>query len=165
MIDMAEILQHWHVGWLKLVLSASLGADAKTVRKYVTLAEAAGVVPGDGLVLDRAGWVARVAEWFPELSDAWACSSTWPVLGAHREFESTLAASTLAMVHQRLRGKHDVRVSVTSPRRYVRWAFPDRHSGAEPINPAHHVGMPGRSYRPQYRPCSTTPTPSAGSWL
>jgi len=65
MIDVVEILQHWHAGRSKLVLSASLGVDVKTVRKYVAPAEAVGITPGDGLVLDRAGWAARVAEWFP----------------------------------------------------------------------------------------------------
>jgi hypothetical protein len=31
MIDVVEILQHWHAGRPKLVLSASLGVDPKTV--------------------------------------------------------------------------------------------------------------------------------------
>ena len=42
MIDVVEILQHWHAGRPKLVLSASLGVDPKTVRKYVAPAEADG---------------------------------------------------------------------------------------------------------------------------
>jgi hypothetical protein len=105
----------------------------KTVHKYVAPAEAAGIAPGDGLVLDRAGWAARVAEWFPELSDARARSVTWPVLEARRELiESMLATNTLATVHQRLRDEHDVRVSVTSLRRYVWRAFPDRDGGPDP---------------------------------
>ncbi|MDN5856612.1 MAG: IS21 family transposase, partial [Actinomycetia bacterium] len=133
MIDVVEILQHWHAGRPKLVLSASLGVDVKTVRKYVAPAEAAGIVPGDGLVLDRAGWAARVAEWFPELTDARARSSTWPVLEARRELISAmLETNTLATVHQRLRDEHDVAVSVTSLRRYVWRAFPDRAGGPEP---------------------------------
>ena len=120
MIDVVEILQHWHAGRPKLVLSASLGVDPKTVRKYVAPAEAEGIVPGDGLVLDRAGWAARVAVWFPESTDARARSATWPVLEARRELiESMLATNTVATVHQRLRDEHDVRVSVTSLRRYV----------------------------------------------
>jgi len=82
MIDVVEILQHWHAGRPKLLLSASLGVDPKTVRKYVAPAEAEGIRPGDGLVLDRAGWAAKVAQWFPELVDAHARSSTWPVLEA-----------------------------------------------------------------------------------
>ena len=83
MIDVVEILQHWHAGRPKLVLSASLGVDAKTVRKYVAPAEAEGIRPGDGLVLDRAGWAAKVAVWFPELVDARARSTTWPLLEAN----------------------------------------------------------------------------------
>src|SRR5450759_1647014 len=82
MIDVVEILQHWHAGRPKLVLSASLGGDPKTVRKYVAPAEAEGIRPGDGLVLDRAGWAAKVAVWFPELTDSRARSSTWPALEA-----------------------------------------------------------------------------------
>jgi hypothetical protein len=85
MIDVVEILQHWHAGRPKLVLSASLGVDPKTVRKYVAPAEAEGIRPGDGLVLDRAGWAAKVAVWFPELTDSRARSSTWPALEARRD--------------------------------------------------------------------------------
>lgn len=129
MIDVVEILQHWHAGRPKLLLSASLGVDPKTVRKYVAPAEAEGIRPGDGLVLDRAGWAAKVAVWFPQLSDARARSLTWPVLEAKRELIAVmLETNTLATVHQRLRDEHDLAVSVTSLRRYVWQAFPDRHT-------------------------------------
>ena len=40
MIDVIEILQHWHAGRPKTVVAASLGVDPKTVRKYVAPAEA-----------------------------------------------------------------------------------------------------------------------------
>jgi transposase len=137
MIDVVEILQHWHAGRPKLVLSASLGVDPKTVRKYVAPAEGEGIRPGDGLVLDRAGWAARVAVWFPELTDARARSVTWPVLEAKRELiSSMLATNTLATVHQRLRDEHGLSVSVTSLRRYVWQAFPDRNAAAAtPLRP------------------------------
>ena len=109
MIDVVEILQHWHAGRPKLVLSASLGVDPKTVRKYVAPAEAEGIRPGDGLVLDRAGWAAKVAVWFPELVDARARSTTWPLLEAkHELIGAMLETNTLATVHQRLRDEHGV---------------------------------------------------------
>ena len=63
-IDVVEILQHWHAGRPKSVVSASLGVDPKTVRKYVAAAEAAGLVPG-GPALGRAGWAALVAGLVP----------------------------------------------------------------------------------------------------
>jgi hypothetical protein len=35
MIDVVEVLQHWHAGRPKSVVASSLGVDQKTVRKYV----------------------------------------------------------------------------------------------------------------------------------
>lgn len=69
-INVVQILQHWHAGRPKVLLSASLGVDPQTVRKYVAPAEAERIRPGDGLVLDRAGWAAKIAGWFPQLTDA-----------------------------------------------------------------------------------------------
>jgi hypothetical protein len=45
-IDIVEVLQHWHAGRPKSVVASSLGIDAKTVRKCVAPAEAACLVPG-----------------------------------------------------------------------------------------------------------------------
>jgi hypothetical protein len=45
-IDVVEVLQHWHAGRPKSVIAGSLGLDAKTVRKYVAPAEAAGMAAG-----------------------------------------------------------------------------------------------------------------------
>ena len=62
-----------------------------------------------------------------------------------------LATNTLATVHQRLRDEHDVRVSVTSLRRYVWRAFPDRHGGPEPtvLRPPEQV-PPGQEIQIDY---------------
>lgn len=79
-IDIVEVLEHWHAGRPKLVIAESLGLDVKTVRKYVAAAEAAGLVPG-GPPLGRAEWAELVRTWFPELIDARARSLTQP---AHR---------------------------------------------------------------------------------
>jgi hypothetical protein len=73
MIDVIEILQHWHAGRPKTVVAASLGVDPKTVRKYVAPAEAAGLAPG-GPPLSRAEWATLAADWFPELVDAKAAA-------------------------------------------------------------------------------------------
>ena len=127
MIDVVEILQHWHAGRPKTVVAASLGVDVKTVRKYVQPAEAEGIAPGDGLVLDRAGWAGRVVGWFPELVDARARSRTWPELEARREqIGSMLATNSVATVHQRLRDEEGLSASVTSLRRFVWEVLPDR---------------------------------------
>jgi hypothetical protein len=45
-IDVVEILIHWYAGRSQHELSASLGVDRKTVRKYVGPAVAAGLGPG-----------------------------------------------------------------------------------------------------------------------
>jgi hypothetical protein len=129
MIDVVEILQHWHAGRPKLVVSASLGVDPKTVRK-VCRAGGGGRDPArDGLVLDRAGWAATVAVWFPGLVGARARSSTWPLLEAKRELiASMLETNSLATAHQQLRNEHGLTVSGSSLRRYVAQVFPDRNA-------------------------------------
>jgi len=130
-IDVVEVLQHWHAGRPKTVVAASLGVDVKTVRKYVSAAEADGICPGDGLVIDRAGWAGRVAAWFPELCEAKARSRTWPELDARRELITSMVASTtLATAYQRLRDEHGLTVSESSLRRYVALVLPDRSGPA-----------------------------------
>lgn len=125
MIDVVEILQHWHAGRPKSVIAASLGVDPKTVRKYVAPAEAAGLSPG-GEPLGRAEWAALVAGWFPELSDAQARSLTFPAIDAHRErIAKMLETNTASTVWQRLRDEQGLAVSVTSFRRYVWSQFAD----------------------------------------
>ncbi len=131
MIDVVEVLQHWHAGRPKTVVAASLGVDVKTVRKYVAAAEAAGISPGDGSGCDRAGWAVRVAGRFPELVDAQARSRTWPVLQERRELiEKMIGTNTMATVHQRLRDEHGLAVSESSLRRYVGQVFPQRRAAA-----------------------------------
>ena len=56
MIDVVEILEHWHAGRSKSAIAASVGVDRETVRRYVAPAEAAGLAPG-GARLSRVEWV------------------------------------------------------------------------------------------------------------
>ena len=125
MIDIVEVLQHWHAGRPKSVVASSLGIDAKTVRKYVAPAEAAGLAPG-GPALSRAEWAELVRGWFPELVDARARSRVWPAIDAHRNrIGEMLETNTVTTVHQRLRDEHGLAAGITAFRRYVAAAFPD----------------------------------------
>lgn len=128
MIDVVEILQHWHAGRPKAEVAASVGVDRGTVRKYVAPAEAAGLVPG-GVALSRAEWLELVRGWFPELIDAKARSLTFGVINVHRDLiEAMLKTNKATTVWQRLRDEHGLTVSVTSFRRYVWIEFPDEVS-------------------------------------
>ncbi len=124
-IDVVEVLQHWHAGRSKADVAASVGVDRGTVRKYVAPAEAAGIEPG-GPPLSRAEWVELVRGWFPELVDAKARSLTYPEINAHRSrIESMLTTNTVTTVHQRLRDEHGLATGISSFRRYVWLEFPD----------------------------------------
>jgi len=124
-IDVVEVLQHWHAGRAKAVVASSLGIDPKTVRKYVTKAAEAGFAPG-GPALGRAEWAELVRGWFPELVDAKARSLTFPVIEAHRQrIADMLETNTVATVHQRLRDEHGLAVGISSFRRFVASEFPD----------------------------------------
>ena len=46
MVDVTEILIHWHAGRSQSQIATSLGLDRKTVKKYVDPAIAAGIEPG-----------------------------------------------------------------------------------------------------------------------
>lgn len=124
-IDIVEVLQHWHAGRPKSVVATSLGIDAKTVRKYVAPAEAAGLAPG-GPTLSRAQWAELARGWFPELLDPRARSRVHGVIDAHRErIGEMIKTNTVTTVHQRMRDEHGLGVGITSFRSYVAATFPD----------------------------------------
>lgn len=125
MIDVVEILQHWHAGRGKSEVALSVGVDRGTVRKYVAPAEAAGMVPG-GPALSRAEWLKLAREWFPELIDAKARSLTFGEINQHRNrIETMLETNKVTTVWQRLRDEHDLEAGLSSFRRYVWLEFPD----------------------------------------
>ena len=100
-IDVVEVLQHWHAGRPKSVVASSLGVDPKTVRKYVAPAEAAGLAPGSP-ALSRSEWAELVGGWFPELVDARARSLTHPVIEVTgRTNMCREQASTMTKAHTR----------------------------------------------------------------
>ena len=56
-IDVTEMLVHWHAGRSQAQFADSLGVDRKTVRKYTAAAIAAGLTPA-GAALGDGEWVA-----------------------------------------------------------------------------------------------------------
>jgi hypothetical protein len=119
MIDVVELFQHWHAGRRIGELSSSLGIDPKTVRKYVTPARDAGIVPG-GPALSAEQWAALAEGWFPDLVDRSRRQTTWPEIAPHHDrIKEWIGVVTIATMHQRLRDDHGLGASESSVRRYI----------------------------------------------
>ena len=157
-IDVTEILMHWHAGRSKNELAASLGVDRKTLRKYIAPAEAAGIVAG-GPARSEEEWAELVRAWFPQLADTRLRQVTWPAIAVHHDYISAQLQASVRMstIHQRLRDERglavSVRVSAGMSRRTCRRRPAARRSGS---------GTRARR-RPGSRRRSTTGS-SAGGW-
>jgi transposase len=127
-VDIVEILIHWHAGRSHVQVAESLGLDRKTVRKYVTPAVASGIVPGVGQ-RTQAEWADLVKQWFPEITDRRVRQTTWPEFEAHREFIVTMtrAGVTKQTIWQRLRDEHGLRASVSSLKRFMDANLPEEN--------------------------------------
>jgi transposase len=125
-IDVTEILMHWHAGRSKNEMAESLGVDRKTLRKYIAPAEAAGITPG-GPAKSEQEWADLVRGWFPQLADTRLRQVTWPAISGHHEYISAQlkAGVRMSTIHQRLRDEHGLAVSVQSFRRYVAANVPE----------------------------------------
>ena len=125
-IDIVEILVHWHAGRSQHEIADSLAVDRKTIRRYVAPAVAAGIVPG-GPARDRAQWAELARGWFPHLADTRLRQVTWPSIEVHRDYvvAQLELGVTAATIHQRLRDEHGLDVSVASFRRWVRANLPE----------------------------------------
>ena len=126
MIDVTEILMHWHAGRSLSEMAGSLDVDRKTLRKYVAPAVAAGMVPG-GPARSPEEWAELVRGWFPQLADTRLRQVTWPVIGKHHEYVTAQlkAGVRMSTIWQRLRDEHGLAVSVQSFRRYVAANVPE----------------------------------------
>jgi len=138
-IDVIEILVHWHAGRSLNEMSGSLGVDRKTIRKYVAPAVAAGIVAGSGPAKSEGEWQDLVREWFPELSDTRLRQVTWPAIGEHHDYivEQLKAGVRMSTIHQRLRDERGLAASVASFCRYVAASIPEeaRRSQVRVWNP------------------------------
>jgi predicted transcriptional regulator len=105
-IDIVEVLEHWHAGRPKAVVADSLGVDRKTIRKYVTPAEEAGLVPG-GPPVSTQEWALYVRSWFPELVVPELRNPTFAECIRHHDvIKEALATNHVATLYQRLRDEH-----------------------------------------------------------
>lgn len=119
MIDVVEILVHWHAGRRIGELCSSLAVDPKTVHKYIAPAIAAGMTPG-GAPLSTEQWTGLVAEWWPGLVDRTGRQKTWPQIQPHHGvIDGWLGSVTIATIHQRLRDERGLEASASSLRRYI----------------------------------------------
>ena len=84
MVDVTEILQHWYAGRPKVEVARSLGVDAKTVRRYVAPAEAAGMAPG-GPPVSEEQWRALARQWFPQIAGTGIRQVSWREIAVHHD--------------------------------------------------------------------------------
>jgi transposase len=124
--DVTEILIHWYTGRSQSEIAISLGVDRKTIRKYLAPAIAAGITPGWPPVT-TAEWAEQVGRWFPEITDTRLRQTTWPEIERHRDYitEMLKLGVTQAMIHQPLRDKQGLEVSVASLKRWVAANLPE----------------------------------------
>ena len=124
MVDVTEILEHWYAGRPKVEVARSLGVDAKTVRRYVAPAEAAGMAPG-GPPVTPEQWRALARQWFPQLAGTGIRQVSWREIAVHHDrIAELLGVVPVSVIHQRLADEQGLEASVASVRRYVRAHFP-----------------------------------------
>lgn len=126
MVDVTEILIHWHAGRSQNQIATSLGVDRKTVKKYLAPVIEAGIVPGDQPRSSDA-WAELVRSWWPGLVDTRLRQSTWPQIEVHHQFVVDMLAAGVsqATIWQRLRDEHALTASVASLKRYVAANLPE----------------------------------------
>ena len=132
-VDICEILMHWHAGRSKNEIAGVLGLSRNTVRKYLAPAEAAGLTSG-GPAVRRERWGELARQWFPELADAQLRQKTRPAIAEHHDFITAQRAAGIpvSVIHQRLSDERGLAVSVASVRRYVAASLPGPDRAARP---------------------------------
>ena len=126
-IDIVEVLVHWHAGRKKAEVAEEPRGRPRHRQQVRRPRRGRGLLPGaDQPRLEQ--WGALVAGWFPELVDPTARSRTHDAIEVHRELiAEMLTTNTAATVHQRLRDEHGLAVGLSSFRRYVWREFPDEN--------------------------------------
>ena len=161
MVDVTEILQHWYAGRPKVEVARSLGVDAKTVRRYVAPAEAAGMAPGGPPVAEEQ-WRALARQWFPQVAGTGVRQVSWRQIAVHHDRIAALVGVVpVSVIHQRLADEQGLEASVASVRRYVRAHFPEGTRAAE-VRMARPPVPPGAEAQVDYGYMGLWPDPSTG---
>ena len=154
-------MQHWYAGRPKVEVARSLGVDAKTVRRYVAPAEAAGMVPG-GPPVSEEQWRALARGWFPQLAGTGIRQVSWREIAVHHDrIAGLLPVVPVSVIHQRLADEQGLTASVASLRRYVRAHFPGEVR-AEQVRPPRPPVPPGAEAQVDYGYLGLWPDPASG---
>ena len=161
MVDVTEILQHWYAGRPKVEVARSLGVDAKTVRRYVAPAEAAGMAPG-GPPVSEEQWRALARQWFPQLAGTGIRQVSWREIAVHHDrIAGLLPVVPVSVIHQRLADEQGLEASVASVRRYVRAHFPGEARAGQ-VRPPRPPVPPGAEAQVDYGYLGLWPDPATG---
>lgn len=150
MVDITEILVHWHAGRSISEIARSLGVDRNTVRKYTAAAQEAGMQPGDQ-PLDATRWAELVREWFPHLVSTELQHPKFAEIAPYHELiAQMLKTNTVTTVHQRLRDERGLGVSITTFRRYVWATMPDHQANRARVTVRKDDPSPGQEAQIDY---------------
>lgn len=167
MIDLIELYEHWWAGRSQVEISASLGIDRKTIRKYLAPALEVGMLPGQlpagRPAMARADWRELAEEWFPAVADAGLRQVTWPAIEPYRDeiVRQLEAGVTQATIHGRLVREHGLDASVASFRRWVAAHLPEETRRAQVRVPRPPV-PPGSEAQIDYGKLGMWTTPTGG---
>jgi transposase len=149
-VDITEILVHWHAGRSISEIARSLGVDRNTVRKYTAAAQEAGIQPGEEPI-SATRWAELIRGWFPHLVSTELQHPRFAEIAPfHELIAQMLETNTVTTVHQRLRDERGLGVSITTFRRYVWATMPDHQAGSARITVRKDDPPPGQEAQIDY---------------
>ncbi|MGH9259815.1 MAG: IS21 family transposase, partial [Acidimicrobiales bacterium] len=149
-VDITEILVHWHAGRSISEIARSLGVDRNTVRKYIAAAQEAGIQPGEEPI-SATRWAELIRGWFPQLVSTELQHPRFAEIAPfHELIAQMLETNTVTTVHQRLRDERGLGVSITTFRRYVWATMPDHQAGRARVTVRKDDPPPGQEAQIDY---------------
>ena len=162
MVDITEILVHWHAGRPISEIARSLGVDRNTVRKYAAAAQDAGIQPGEAPI-SATRWAELVGHWFPYLVSTELRHPRFAEIAPfHELIGQMLTTNTVTTVHQRLRDERGLGVSITTFRRYVWATMPDHQAGRARVTVRKDDPPPGQEAQIDYGYLGQWTDPASG---